>query len=111
MDRVEDLEEAFEDADNDTLEGVEFTKEDEGDRFICIIQRLLFAPKESKPTQRHNIFRTKCTINKKVCEVIIGSGSSENVVLRALVKLWDFQPASIQNITRWDTLKGGHKKR
>ncbi|XP_024028355.1 uncharacterized protein LOC112093679 [Morus notabilis] len=39
-----------------------------------------------EPSQRHAIFKTKCTINSKVCNVIIDRGSSENVVSRNLVK-------------------------
>ena len=37
-------------------------------------------------SQRHSIFRTRCTIQKKVYHVIIDSGSCENIVSKALVK-------------------------
>ncbi|KAB5537834.1 hypothetical protein DKX38_015367 [Salix brachista] len=48
-------------------------------------RKLLLAPK-IVPNQRHNIFRTRCTVNKKVCDVIIDNGSSENLVSKAMVR-------------------------
>ena len=43
-------------------------------------------PKEARHSQRHKIFRTRCTIRNKVCNVIIDSGSNENFVSKALVE-------------------------
>ncbi|KAK3194494.1 hypothetical protein Dsin_025804 [Dipteronia sinensis] len=70
----------------DDCEEAEFIKGDEGERVSCVVRRLLFTPKEEKSSQRHSIFRTRCTIQQKVCNVIVDSGSSENIVSRALVK-------------------------
>ena len=53
---------------------------------VCVVQRLFFAPRQESPSQRHNIFRTRCTINRKVCDVIIYSGSCENIAYKALVQ-------------------------
>ena len=53
---------------------------------VCILQKLLFAPKQAQLTQWNAIFYTRCTINSKVCNVIIDSESSENVVSKAMVK-------------------------
>ena len=52
----------------------------------CIVQRLLLTLKKSDDSQRHKIFRTRCTIRNKVCNVIIDSGSNENFVSKALVE-------------------------
>jgi hypothetical protein len=65
--------------------GGEFTEGDSGEFVNCIVQKGLLAPKLEEPTQRHNIFKTQCTINQKVCNLIIDSGSCENIVSRKLV--------------------------
>lgn len=59
---------------------------DSGEQVVCILQKLLLTPKKLDHTQRNSIFKTRCTIDKKVCNVIIYSNSSENVVSKALVK-------------------------
>ena len=46
---------------------------------------VLIAPKEETNPQHHCLFKTICTINGKVCDVIIDSGSSENFIAKRLV--------------------------
>ncbi|XP_038989925.1 uncharacterized protein LOC120113183 [Phoenix dactylifera] len=67
-------------------EDVEVTVPDQGVPASFVVQRILFAPKNEEESQRHSIFKTCCTINKTVCNVIIDSGSSENIVSSALVR-------------------------
>nr|XP_048331651.1 uncharacterized protein LOC125422974 [Ziziphus jujuba var. spinosa] len=57
----------------------------DGDPIVCILQKVLYSAKRYTPTQRHILFKTKCTINGKICEVIIDGGGTENVVFKALV--------------------------
>lgn len=70
-----------------TYEEEEVTGGDEGELLSrsLVVQRLLLAPKQNEPSQRHNIFRTRCTVNKRVCDIIIDSGSSENIISKAMV--------------------------
>nr|XP_034929565.1 uncharacterized protein LOC118060451 [Populus alba] len=67
-----------------TYEEDEVTGGDEGELLSCslVVRKLLLAPKQMEQSQRHNIFRTRCTVNKKVCDVIIDSGNSENIISR-----------------------------
>ena len=50
-----------------------------------VVRRLLLAPKREGHPQRHSIFKTRCTVNRKVCDVIIDSGSTENIVFHTMV--------------------------
>lgn len=59
---------------------------DSRDHVVCILPKLLLTPKQAMNTQRNSFFKTRHTINKKVCNVIIDSRCSENVVFKALVK-------------------------
>ena len=63
----------------------ELIEADDGDRVSCVIQRVLLAPKEERNPRHHSLFKTRCTINEKVCDVIIDGGSSENFVAKKLV--------------------------
>lgn len=56
------------------------------DGLSLVVQRLLYAPKQEIDSQRHNIFRTKCTVNQRVCDLIIDSGSTENIVSKEMVE-------------------------
>ncbi|KAI0522935.1 hypothetical protein KFK09_005324 [Dendrobium nobile] len=56
---------------------------DEGN--LLVLRRLLNSHKE-EPEQRHNLFRTRCTIHERVCQVIVDSGSCENIASCALVE-------------------------
>ncbi|KAJ1697651.1 hypothetical protein LUZ63_006163 [Rhynchospora breviuscula] len=58
--------------------------EDEGEPSF-VIRRLMLAPKQDDATQRHQLFRTRCTINGRVFDLIIDSGSCENIIGRDVV--------------------------
>lgn len=65
-------------------EGTEIVPGDEDKCVLCILQKLLLSPRQENNSRRHKIFRTRYTVHKKVCDLIIDSGSSENVVSKAL---------------------------
>ncbi|XP_056158507.1 uncharacterized protein LOC130134829 [Syzygium oleosum] len=52
---------------------------------MLIIRRVLHVEVSLDNEQRENIFHTRCTINGKVCSVIIDGGSCTNVALTTLV--------------------------
>lgn len=48
-------------------------------------RQLLKASKEKEPMQRRSIFKTTCKRKRKVCTLVIDSGSTDNIVLREMV--------------------------
>lgn len=56
-----------------------------------IVQKLLLSTLQVA-SQRHVLFRTKCTIQGKVCDVIINNVSTKNIISKALVKILNLPP-------------------
>ena len=53
----------------------------------CLVaRRLCLAPPTKENWKRHDIFKTHCSINGKKCNVIIDSGSWENIVSEEAVR-------------------------
>ncbi|KAI0493337.1 hypothetical protein KFK09_027614 [Dendrobium nobile] len=59
---------------------------DEGEPFIGVMEKLLLAPRQPNVSQRHAIFKTRCTISGKVCDLLIDSGCTENIISKAVVQ-------------------------
>ena len=59
--------------------------EEEGEEVVCVIQRLLCSTPQPDNTQRNKIFESKCTVNGKVCKLVIDSCSCENLISQDLV--------------------------
>ena len=78
------IEEGQEDDDSDDNVH-EVSTSDEGDQLSCVVQRILLTPIVDYIPQRNSLFKIRCTINSKVCQVIIDRGSSENLVSKKLV--------------------------
>ncbi|PKU80605.1 hypothetical protein MA16_Dca011729 [Dendrobium catenatum] len=84
--RDQEAQESFEPEVNDPDDGQPSTTiipPDEGP--LLVLRRLLNSHKE-EPMQRHNIFRTRCTVDGRVCQLIIDSGSCENVASTVLIE-------------------------
>lgn len=66
-------------------EDVAYAEPDNGDALSCVIQKILLAPTTVTMLQRHELFRTRFTIKGKICNIIMDSGSNENMVSKKLV--------------------------
>ena len=62
-----------------------YEDDDEGQNYM--VRKLMLTPKQEEKTQQHQLLRTRCTINSKLFELIIDSGSCENIISREAVKL------------------------
>ena len=84
INREDDDEAVYCEPDGDDDEDLFGGEEDDGQNYV--VRRMMLAPKHDDPTQRHQLFRTRCTVNGKVFGVIIDSGSCENIIGREAVK-------------------------
>ncbi|XP_028555177.1 uncharacterized protein LOC114580768 [Dendrobium catenatum] len=73
-------------AENINAREFEDLQADDGEPVVCVLQKLLIAPRQPNNSQRNSIFRTRCTINGQVCDVLIDNGCTENVISRSVVQ-------------------------
>ncbi|KAB5561275.1 hypothetical protein DKX38_006232 [Salix brachista] len=87
IEQGEDTDPEGEDEAEDVYGEEEIIGGDEGELLshALVVRRLLLTPKQENQSQRHNIFRTRCTVDRKVCDIIIDNGSSENIISRTMV--------------------------
>ncbi|KAI0507593.1 hypothetical protein KFK09_013719 [Dendrobium nobile] len=67
-------------------EWVEEVLADDGEPILGVMEKMLLVPRTPVETQRHKLFRTKCTISDKVCDLIIDSGCTENIISKSAVQ-------------------------
>ncbi|XP_020672881.1 uncharacterized protein LOC110092596 [Dendrobium catenatum] len=80
---------------------------DDGEPVVCVLQKLLFAPTQHNKSQRNAIFRTKCTIKGKVCDLLIDNGCTENIISRAVVNALQLKTTKNPNPYRISWVKKG----
>ncbi|CAA6657068.1 unnamed protein product [Spirodela intermedia] len=59
----------------------------------------------------HNIFITKCTIDEKVCDVIIDSDNSENIISSLMVQKLGLKTEKHQHLYKIEWIKKNYETR
>lgn len=100
--------------DEDAWEGEDEVCEPNGEEYdeqtTLVVRKVLLAPRRDD-SQRNAIFRTRCTIFNKIVELIIDSGSCENIISQGLVKILNLpvekhpEPYHIVWITKGEGIK------
>jgi len=78
---------------------------------LVVIRSLHTTTVKEEPWLRHNIFHTRCTSQGKVCDVIIDSGSCENVVSKYMVEKLELQIKDHPHPYRLQWLNKGNEVR
>ena len=65
----------------------EVYEEDDDEDQNYMVRKLMQTPTQEEITQLHQLFQTQCTISGKLFELIIDSGSCENIISRKVVRL------------------------
>jgi hypothetical protein len=78
---------------------------------IFMVRRVGFTPRkaENEDDQRHNLFHSQCTIGGKVCQLVIDSGSCENVVAEEVVDKLALETEKHPKPYRLEWLKKGNE--
>ena len=58
----------------------------EGDEYTCVVRKFMLSQKYEDDTQHDKLFHTRCTVHGSLFDLIIDSGSQENIVGRDVVK-------------------------
>ena len=83
--------------------------EEEGEEVVCVVKRLLCSTMQPEERQRKKIFESKCTVNGKVCKLVIDSCSCENLVYENLVNHLNLETQDHPNPYTIGWLKKGAK--
>ncbi|XP_031402603.1 uncharacterized protein LOC116212173 [Punica granatum] len=81
VEHEEDVEDVF----CDPEEEEEHNGEDDYEQ-TYMVRKLMLAPKQEDQSQRNKLFRTRCNIHSCTFNLIIDSGSQENIIGRAVVE-------------------------
>ena len=54
--------------------------------YTCVVRKIMASSKCGDETQRHKLFHTKCTVQGSLCDLIIDSGSQENIINKDIVE-------------------------
>ena len=61
-------------------------EEYEQEEYTCVVRKLMLSSKCSDETQHHKLFSTRCTVQGSLCDLIIDSGSRENIISKDVVE-------------------------
>jgi len=92
-------EQEIEEENEEDVEGhLEETLEEVDEGEMLVLRRVLSGQKGAKDEQREDIFHTQCTIQERVCSLIIDGGSCANVVSLSMIKKLGLQATTLPHL-------------
>ena len=81
------------------MEGVEEDNQEEclaepNEGEMLVLRRVLSNQRSEKDDQRENIFHSRCTIQGKVCSLIIDGGSCANAISNSMIEKLNLQTST-----------------
>ena len=61
-------------------------EEYEQEEYTCVMRKFMLSSKCSDETQHYKLFCTRCTVKASLCDLIIDSGSQENIISKDVVE-------------------------
>ena len=62
-------------------------KDYEQEEYNFIVRKLILSPKYGDETQHHKLFRTRCTVQGSLCDLIIDDGSQKNIISKDIMEM------------------------
>ena len=62
------------------------TDEYEQEEYTYVVRNIMLSPKCGNETRRHKHFHTRCTVQGSLCDLIIDSGSQENIISKYVME-------------------------
>ena len=88
-------------AKNSNPDGDDDYEEYEQEEYTCVVKKLMLSLKCGDETQCHKLFRTRCTMKRSLCVLIIDSGSQENIISKDVMEATIRDGNSPQPICYW----------
>ena len=79
-------EENKDDSEDELEETQEAVVEEADEGEMLVLRRVLNNRKGAKDEQRENIFHSRCTVQGKICSMIIHGGSYANMICRSMIE-------------------------
>ena len=61
-------------------------EEYEKEEYTCVVRKLMLSATRGDKAQLHKLFHTRCTVQGSLCDLVINSGSQENIISKDVVE-------------------------
>ena len=96
-----------ESSESTTTLGIKGTLSEEREYVACVVKRLLVTPRQLVLSQCKKIFHSQCSVNNKVCTLIIDNESYDNIISKSLARHLKLQTETHPTLYKLGWIKEG----